>query len=315
MSKVVMKGFEPPVSKTYYHWEKGVEAHGDQYITVEDPNWQVSYADCWYQTNMLKSKFLHDNNADNIGAKYLHIIESGKPWIVSESNPFREFGGYTRFGWHSYLYDGNFNNEKVGRDRWNKFANETGITFKDFGPRGDYILFIGQKEGDSSLRKLYADGWPSMYAWMEKIIRDIRRWSDRPIRIRPHPKNLTRGMKSAHRITQGVGMKGVSISENFTSLGSQGGEGLDKDLNNAYCVITWNSNSAIECATRGVPFYSLDPYSLTHEISQKGLHNIESLNTNISLEKWQNKIAYTIWNKEEVHTGKAWAHLRPVYFT
>ena len=22
--KVVMKGFEPPVSKTYYHWEKGI---------------------------------------------------------------------------------------------------------------------------------------------------------------------------------------------------------------------------------------------------------------------------------------------------
>ena len=312
--KVVMKGFQPPVSKTYYHWEKGIEAHGDQYITIEDPNWAVSYADCWYQTNMLKNKFLHEDNADNIGAKYLHIIKSGRPWIVSESNPFREFGGYTRFGWHSYLYDGNFNNHNVGRERWNKFVKDTGITFKDWGPRGDYILIIGQKEGDSSLRHLYADGWESMYSWMAKIIRDIRRYTVRPIRIRPHPKNLTRGMKHAHRIQKELNLPHVYISDNFTSLGSQGGEGLDKDIRNAHCVVTWNSNSAIECATRGIPFYSLDPFSLTHEISQKGFETIEKLNLDIPLENWQNKIAYTIWNKEEVHTGEAWAHLRPVYF-
>jgi len=53
---------------------------------------------------------------------------------------------------------------------------------------------------------------------------------------------------------------------------------------------------------------------LTQEISQKGFENIEKLNLDIPLENWQNKIAYTIWNKEEVHTGEAWAHLRPVYF-
>ena len=49
-------------------------------------------------------------------------------------------------------------------------------------------------------------------------------------------------------------------------------------------------------------------------IAHKDFSQIEALNYNIDLQDWQNKIAYTMWNREEVKGGETWAHLKPVYF-
>jgi hypothetical protein len=49
-------------------------------------------------------------------------------------------------------------------------------------------------------------------------------------------------------------------------------------------------------------------------IAHKELSQIENLNYNIDLQEWKNKIAYTMWNKQEVSSGECWAHLKGVYF-
>ena len=52
---------------------------------------------------------------------------------------------------------------------------------------------MGQKGGDSSLVKLY-EIYNNYYDWVLEVIKTVRKYSDRPIVIRPHPKNEQRNI-------------------------------------------------------------------------------------------------------------------------
>jgi len=314
--KVVMKGFDPPVSKLYYHWERGIEKHGDEYVTISNPvNYKdLNDADCYYQTNLLKPKHHVKDKSESQGNHYQYILDSQKPFIVSESNPFRKYSGWTRFGWWSYKWtDANCNNNNVGPERWNAYEKSTGISFKDWHSPGDAIVIMGQKENDSSLVKLY-DTYNSFYDWVLHMITTIRQYSDRPIVVRPHPKNEARNVGRIHECILSQGIKDVTISNNPSTGGNQGGESLEKDLQNAHCIITYNSLSGVEAVEAGIPTFAMDDGSMVWPIAHKDLSQIESLDYSIDLQEWKNKIAYTMWNKDEVSSGECWAHLKPAYF-
>ena len=314
--KIVMRGFEPPVSKLYYHWDKGLERHGDRYELIPNP---VTYpltdnADCYYQTNLLKPKHTSKGRDSTQGNHYKFILDSGKPFIVSESNPFRKYEGYTRFGWTSYKWtDANCNNSSVGNDRWIKYQAATGVVIKDWHSPGNNIIIMGQKENDSSLVSLYQK-YNSFWDWVIEVVMTVRQYSDRPIKIRPHPRNVARGIAGIKDTLAKLNLKNVELAEHIPEGGNQGGESLDKELSNAYCVITYNSLSGIESVCEGIPTFALDNGSMVFPVAHTDLRQIENLNYNMPLKDWQNKIAYTMWNKEEVVSGECWAHLKPVYF-
>jgi hypothetical protein len=313
---ITMVGFPAPTSKLYYHWNKGIEKCGDKYISAKDlDDSAVKDADCFYQTNEIKPKFLDTNRMSWHGKFMLHIKNSNKPFIVSESQPFREHDGWLRFGWNSYRWnDANWNNDNVDSTRWNRFQKLTNIKFIDWHSPGDSIIIMGQKEGDSSLVKIYQQGYESIYDWICDQIIEIRKHSDRKIIIRPHPRNLERGVKLTTQLIAKLKLDNVAISENLTQGGNQGGEGLDADLAQAHCVVTYNSLSGVESVVKGIPVFALDGGSMVHPIAHHKLSQIENLKYDIDLQDWKNKIAYSMWNKEDVMSGNCWNHLKEVYF-
>lgn len=310
MSKIV--GFRY-VSKSYYGWAQGIKRCGDSYDLVTDFDKNYKYeADFYYQTNMIKPKFMSGIRYENQGSKYEYILNTGKPFIVSESEPFREYPGWLRFGWQDYGWCyGNFNNENVGAERWNKFENKTKINIKPWKSAGSNILIMGQKEGDSALVRLYDQGYKSFYDWAFKTIEQIRQITDRPIVVRPHPRGAGKSLNTfIRRINR---FSNVTISNNVKRGGNQGGLGLDADLQNAHCVVTFNSLSSVEAVVRGIPVIALDGGCMTWPIAHKSLSDIENINYNIDIQEWKNKIAYTFWNKLEVKSGECWDHLKAVY--
>lgn len=312
--KVVMAGFPPPVSKLYYQWDQGLEQHGDQYILLDNLINVPKEINSFYQTNLLKPKHTTKGRTETQGVYYQYILDSKQPFIVSESNPFRKYEGWTRFGWWSYKWaDANCNNENVGFERWNKFVKATNITIKDWNSPGNNILIMGQKENDSSLISLY-EKYDSFWDWVLEVIATVRKYSDRPIVIRPHPRNANRGIREIKERILTLNLKNVQLTENISHGGGQGGEPLDKDLANAYCVITYNSLSAVEAVCEGIPTFALDDGSMVWPVTHQDLTQIENLNYNIDLQKWKSKIAYTMWNKQEVSSGECWGHLKQVYF-
>lgn len=310
MSKIL--GFRY-VSKSYYGWAQGVKRCGDSYELITDFNADNNYdADFYYQTNMLKPKFMHGIRYENQGSKYEYILKTNKPFVVSESEPFREYPGWLRFGWKDYGWCyGNFNNENVGPERWNKFEEKTNIKIKDWKSPGSNILLMGQKEGDSALVRLYDQGYKSFYDWAIYAIKELRKHTDRPIVVRPHPrgagKSLNKFVRQIDRFSN------VTITKNVTRGGNQGGPGLEEDLATAYCVVTFNSLSSVEAVVRGIPVFAFDGGCMTWPIAHKSFAEIEKIKYNIDIQEWKNKIAYTFWNKQEVKSGECWDHLKSVH--
>jgi hypothetical protein len=291
--------------KTLRSLDKGLSRHGDQLILTEDFTLDT---DGYLQTNLLKPKFFQSDKHK----AYQFILDSNKPFLVSESPSFREYPQYVRLGWYSYKWsDGLFGNTNSPPDRWKQFQKDTGIVIKDWNSPGDHILIMGQKEGDSSLNKLY-EKHDSFYDWVENIIIDIRKYSDRKIVIRPHPRNLGHGVKLAKKLSNRY--RDIIVSEDIESDGISGGASLERDLARAYCVITYNSLSAVEAVTRGIPTYAFDDGSMIWPIAHKDITQIENLKYDTDITQWCYDIAYTQWTIEENRKGISWAHLKPLVF-
>lgn len=309
--KVKVAGIRGSV-KAVRHIAAGIRKHGDEYQIAESINDPVAHhADAYLQTNLLKPKYAKE---DGTGA-YEYILRTTKPFLVQESPNFRKYidGGWQRLGWYSYKWtEGEFGNENSPPDRWNKFEKETGIKFKDWNSPGDKIIFMGQKNGDSSITNLYKNGYKNFTDWMFKTILTVKQYTDREIIIRPHPRGLAHGLKGAQWIVDNI--PGVSISDNITKGGGQGGHGLAADLLQAHCVITYNSLSGIESVEEGIPTFALDNGSMIWPIAHRDLSTIENLDYAIDITQWKYDIAYTQWNTKEQESGESWAHLKPLIF-
>lgn len=290
---------------------KGCKQLNDDFHLVDFNNKAIiESADCFVQTNMLKRKFL--KRTESIGTQaYQYIEKSGKPFLVVESPAFREHLSYKRYGWWSYKWtEGNFNNENSPSDRWSKFVKETNIRIKDWHSPGDNIVIMCQKPTDSSLNTLHSKGI-EFNDWLVNTIKEIRKHSDRKIVVRMHPKNT--GYNGQLKLLTKQ-YKDVVVSRNTTTNKSQGGLGLDLDLSSAYCVVTYNSLSAVESVVRGIPTFALEDGSMVWPIAHKKLKNIENLNYNIDITQWCNDIAYCQWTGAEVKSGEMWSHLKPIMF-
>lgn len=284
----------------------GMRKHGDSYTRADLGSDEVKNADGFVQINLLKPKFA---TADKNGP-YEYILDTKKPFLVKESPVFRKYPTYKRLGWWSYKWtEGEFGNNGVGSDRWDRFQQDTGIVLKEWKSPGDKIIIMGQKPGDSSLVDLYSNGL-NFTDWLQKTVNQIRTFSDRDIIIRPHPRNIGAGLKGAHSI------KGdnIYVSNNLTQGGNQGGKGLDADLKQAHCVVTYNSLSAVEAVCEGIPTFAMHNGSMAWPIAHHKLSQIENLNYNIDRTQWCNEVAYTQWTAEEDSNGDSWAHLKPLIF-
>ena len=130
-------------------------------------------------------------------------------------------------------------------------------------------------------------GMPLMNTWVEQTIQEIRKFSSRPIVVRPHPRSSLK-MRS-------VGNVIVDFPRRIP--GANDAYNLD---HNFHCVVNWNSGVAIQSAIAGTPIIT-GPTSLAHEISEK-YENIERLQLP-DRRQWFEKILHTEWLVEELAQG------------
>jgi len=314
---IKLYGIEGALKTQFPSLKKGLEKHGDIFELTADLHYAQN-ADAYIQTNLIKPKVMRN---DTRRVAYSFIKDSNKPYLVHESPSFRRHLGWARLGWYSYKWtEGVFGNENSPPDRWNKFEKETGITFKDWHSPGENIIIMAQKEGDSSLLELYRK-YDSFYDWVEHIIYEIRKHSDRPIIIRPHPRNKSKGIKLAGKLQKKLKDKYITVSQNTDSIKdflgngvSAKADGLYEDLKQAHCVVTYNSLSAIESICEGIPTFAFNDGSMIWPVALNDLSLIERLPQDIDLTQWKYDIAYTQWTGEEHRRGESWAHLKPLMF-
>lgn len=270
----------------------------------------IKKADVYVQANIKENKHRHLEHI------YQFIQDSKKPYMVVESAVFRKGMpkpphpcAYHRWSWWSYFRDeGNYNNLNCPEDRWLQIQKDQNIEIKDWRLKGDKILLILQRPGDSSLKNLLRK-YGSYKQFIIATIKEIRNYSDRPIKIRLHPLK----QKQQLEIIKSINLKGIEVSANTKGAKPlDGGQGLYDDFKDARVVVGFNSNALTESVCEGVPTFSLCPSSMAWECSNKDLRSIENP-TFFDRSQWLYNLGYCQWREDEIKRGDPWHHLKKIY--
>jgi len=168
----------------------------------------------------------------------------------------------------------------------------------------DNIVLLLQLPGDASLRGI------NIYEWATHAVKKIRKFSNRPIRVRTHPSHTPKEGDEFHQFVYNVAM--VPDSNVTFSLGKE--MPLEEELSKAFCTVSFSSGSSIDSVLAGVPTIACDPGNFAFDVSSNYLDRVEDpLKANTQqVVQWLSNLAYSQWTAEEMENGIAWQHLRPI---
>lgn len=226
--------------------------------------------------------------------KYKDIWEryrkKNKPVIVMEVGGIKRNETW-KIGINGVNREADFANEFVDGERWKKFN----IELKPWNQTGENIIVCGQHSNSHQWRNN-----PPMSKWFDQQIIQIRKYTDRPITIRPHPRNHVAIDVSKYKDVKIVGPRRDNNTYDDTDLTER--------LKSAWALVSYSSNPAITAAMHGIPVY-VSEASLSYEIGNTSFENINNPNMP-DREKWANQLAYTEWWTEEIEQGLPWRRIK-----
>jgi hypothetical protein len=135
-------------------------------------------------------------------------------------------------------------------------------------------------------------GMPNDNIYLENIITEIRKYSDRPIEIRPHPRLTSNFYKTFKDVTI---VKPVKIQNNYDQYN------FKEVLKKSWCVVNYNSTPSMISVIKGVPAF-VGQNSLTAPIANLDFSNIENP-IMPDRQQWLSDIAYSEWTVDEISKG------------
>ena len=143
---------------------------------------------------------------------------------------------------------------------------------------------MGQVSGDQSVQAI------NISNWYKETIAKVRSLTNMPVFFRPHPvaRQQETGL-DCDRYERGP---------------------LNEVFQDAYCVITYNSNSATDAVLNGIPAIGVDRGSLAWDMVQ---HEITLEQFMPDRTQWLYDLGYKQWTLKEIADGEAWEHLKRRY--
>jgi hypothetical protein len=173
-------------------------------------------------------------------------------------------------------------------------ADSLGLVCKPWRSNGDYVLICGQHD-----KSLQWQGMPRMSNWFLNTYDEIRKYTDRPIIFRPHPRcrleHIERGLKHVTR------QEPKQIANTY--------DDFDMGFNNVHCTISYSSNPGIHSIIAGVPSF-VSTHSLAYPVANDidFLHDIENP-VMPDRTQWLNDYAHTEYTVDEISQGLPLKHL------
>lgn len=161
-------------------------------------------------------------------------------------------------------------NQHNGAGRW--FVGDEQrfpIDDKPWRARGDHVLVLPQ-------RGIGAKGVAMPSAWLKGVLERLKRATDRPVIIRPHP--------------------GASKEDPGAQLAG------------AHCAVTWGSGAGIKAIAAGIPVFHEFPRWIGGSAAALLAGQVESCNTPSRDELWR-QISWAQWTLVEIGTGEAFDRL------
>jgi len=157
------------------------------------------------------------------------------------------------------------------------------------------IVICGQHDTSQQWKKN-----PRMPNWIEQQIKEIRKYSQKPILIRPHPRNNFEFDEKKY--------PNVKIKKPQRDWNTYDDTDFKKALKSTWAVVNHSSNPAIESVINGIPVF-VSESSLCYDVGNVVLSDIEKP-AMPNRQTWTNKLSYTEWTTQEIREGLPWARIR-----
>ena len=132
-------------------------------------------------------------------------------------------------------------------------------------------------------------GLPAARTWLDQTVSQLRSASDRPIQIRPHPRQPV------------YHPPGTELIKPRRVAGTYDGYDFDQALDQAWCVVNWNSGPACQAVLGGVPVFT-GPDSLAAPV---GLQDWSQIEDPVRPDRtaWLMDLSHTEWAVAEIESG------------
>jgi hypothetical protein len=214
----------------------------------------------------------------------------GKPVIVIEVGGLRRNLSF-KIGINGINRDADFANQTFDEERWPLFKHE----LRPWNPTGDLIIICGQHDTSEQWR-----GLPRMSNWIEQQINEIRKYTTRPILVRPHPRNIITFDENKFR--------NVKVRLPKRDYRTYDDTDFKQTLERTWAVVNHSSNPAMEAVIKGIPVF-VSESSLCYDVGNIKLADINTPAMPNRL-TWANKLAYTEWFEDEIEQGLPWTRIQ-----
>lgn len=204
--------------------------------------------------------------------------ESGTPYLILECGFVGDRLDFASAGYGGLNGRADFRNARSPGDRW-KALGQPMAPWRPKGS-GDYVLIMGQVQGDQSIRGIDIRNW---YAETAKYLTG----RGLAVAFRPHPKGSGQDCP-----------KGAELL-----LGDLSGA-----LSRASCVVTYNSNAGVDAVLAGVPVIAVDAGSMALSVAGLSLYGVTDP-PRPGRTQWAHNLAYAQWRESEFRSGLVWEHL------
>jgi len=212
-----------------------------------------------------------------------------RPVIVLEVGGIQR-GTTWKVGLNGINRDAYFGDKDNDRTR----ADRLGLVCKPWRSNGDFILVCGQHD-----KSLQWQNMPRMSNWFLNTYDEIRKYTERPIVFRPHPRcrleHIERGLKNVHR------------QEPHHVNGTY--DDFDMGFDNVWATVSYSSNPGTHSCINGVPAF-VSTHSLAYDVGNDidFLYDIEDP-LMPDRQQWLNDYAHTEYTIEEISQGTPLKHL------
>jgi hypothetical protein len=205
---------------------------------------------------------------------------------------------YYQVGFDGIKGTASYHNKNSPPDRWEALN----VPILPWRESGEHVVILGQaRRGQSSQHT-------DILRWYGRAARTVRKFSDRKLLFRSHPRistlrtNKARIAREKAKIMAEIGpIKNFSFSRNTH---------LPDDLKDCWAAVAFSTTAAVSAVLAGIPVFAYDQACMAWPVSAGPLDRVERPDTP-AREQWAYNMAYAQWTCAEMTSGACWKHLRP----
>lgn len=207
-------------------------------------------------------------------------------------------GTYLRYSIGGPFYDrAEYANNNSDGSKWQEIQKNLGVSIKQPSNKfNGYILIGMQRDGGFSMKTL------DPMNWLRNKCRDLRKITQRPIVIRPHPGQFEMIDFAEYQTPQSL-QRGITVVNPLHTK-------LLDNLQSAHSAVFYNSSASVAAVLEGVPVFVDDTSAVTWSVAHHSISQIESPQ-DFDKVQWIHNLAAAHWTDQDGARGLIYQKFLP----